>query len=263
MADPIIQQNLVPNEPDLKDLMALQRKDIFLNLNCQHIVKIQTFNPALQTATATVNYKKTVFEPNPITKVYQAKLISYPVLVDCPVVFLGGGVSNLTFPVKPGDDGIALFNDRSIDNWFQGSSTSGVAQTRLHSFSDGIILVGVRAAQDAITDFDNSRPVLKNGLLSRVGVDADGPSMEFDTSGSVIKAGVLIDIENTASGTLGTLLQQLLSQLTTLTTQLAALTVTGVTSGPGTSGPPANAAAFVVIQTQLTTIATKIAGLLS
>lgn len=162
MSDPQISLNQLPSEPSLKDLMDAVKKDIFLSLNCHHLGTIQSFNSATQTATATINYKKTVFQLNRSTGLYDGVLVDYPILIDCPVIFLGGGSSFLTFPIAVGDGCLVLFNDRDIDNWYQGSSTSGCATSRAHSMSDGIIVVGLRSKAASLEDFDTDRPVLQN-----------------------------------------------------------------------------------------------------
>lgn len=163
MANPTIQQNLIPNEPSLKDLLDLLQKQIMLTLNCHHIGTVQSFDATKQTATVTINYKKTYFQLNPATGLYDPILKDYPILADCPVIALGGGAAALTFPIQAGDECLVLFNDRSLDNWFQGGTGSAVATPRLHSFSDGIILVGLRSLPNALTNYDTARAVLRNG----------------------------------------------------------------------------------------------------
>lgn len=163
MASSNIQQNLIPNEPDLKDLVNLVKKDIFLNLNCHALGTIQSFDATKQTATATINYKRTYFQPDS-AGVYQPVLVDYPILVDCPVVCLGGGNGALTFPISSGDECVVMFNDRDIDNWFQGSSGGAVATPRLHSFSDGLLLVGIRSLANVIVDYNEDAVELRNKL---------------------------------------------------------------------------------------------------
>lgn len=231
------------SDPNLKDLLDLLKKDILLNLNCHHIGTIQTFNSAAQTATATVNYKRTFYQLNKTTGVYDAVLIDYPQLLDCPVIVLGGGNSALTFPVNTGDECLVLFNDRDMSNWYQGASGGSVASPRLHSFADGVIIVGLRSLRNALTSYDTTRAVLRNGA-ALVGV---GPA--------------LVKIANNTT-TLNTLLQSLITNLENLIVQLAALNVTGVTAGGSASGPPSNAAAIAAIGTSLSGLATQIAGLL-
>lgn len=245
--NPTITQVLTAvNEPSLKDLLDLYKQQTLLDLNCHHIGTVQSFDKDAQTVTATINYKKTFFTLNPLSGIYDPVLVDYPILLDCPVVVLGGGNAKLTFPIAQGDECLIIFNDRNIDNWFQSGQAGPVATARLHSFSDGIALVGLQSLNKSIKNYDTTRAVLRNGDdgLTMVGV---GPT--------------LIKIANNTT-TLNTLLQNLVTQLENLVTATAAITVTGVTTGPGVSGPPANAAVIVAIGTTLTTIATQISGLL-
>lgn len=251
-------QNLIPSEPTLKDLCDLLKKDIFLNLNCHHLATIESFNPLLQTATASINYVKTLFLPDPITGVYRPQNLEYPLAVDCPVICLRGGSSSLTFPITQGDQCLIFFNDRDIDNWFQGSRNSPNATPRAHSFSDGIILVGLSSSDKPLASYDQDRAVLKKGT-ARVGVGKKGPAP------GNLKDLVLIGND---TSTLKTLLLSLTGQLTSLTTQLqsltaqlALLTVGGVTSGSSASAVPINAAAITAIGTNIGTIATEIVSL--
>ncbi len=159
-----IPNNLIPNDPQLKDVLDFFRKDLLLNFNCHHLVTIKSFDPATQTAMASVNYQKTFFELQS-DGTYAPVLKPYPVLLDCPVFVLGGGNGCLTFPILPGDEGLALFNDRDIDNWFQGGGSGGaVATPRLHSFADGIILVGVRSLANVIPNYSATAVELRNKL---------------------------------------------------------------------------------------------------
>lgn len=161
MAQSEVQQNLIPNDPELKDLLDLFKKDIFLSLNCHHIGTVESFDKTNQTCKATINYKKTFYEPNG-QGVYRAVLKDYPVLVDCPVMFLGGGGYSLTFPVTQGDECLVLFNDRDIDNWFAGSSNSAVSTPRLHAYTDAIVIVGLRSLKNVIVDFEDEGIQLRN-----------------------------------------------------------------------------------------------------
>ncbi len=218
-----VQQNQIPNEPELADLLALLKKDIFLGLNCHHIGTIQSFDPLKQVATATINYRRTYFKHDPAGGEYVPELVPYPVLLDCPVVFLGGGNGALTFPVAEGDECIVLINDRDIDNWFSGSSDSAVATPRLHSVADALILVGVRSLANVIAEFDGSAVSLrtKDGV-SKVSIDVDSGDvtiqagvagltilvgadgkMSFTNAGGEFVAAVLACLNALTTGTAG------------------------------------------------------------
>src|SRR5690606_13368617 len=114
-------------------------------------------------ATVTINYKKTYYRLNAATGLYAPLLMDYPILVDCPVIALGGAAAALTFPITKGDECLVLFNDRDMDNCFQVGSGSANAAPRLHSFADGIVLVGLRSLAKVLTNYDTQRAVLRNG----------------------------------------------------------------------------------------------------
>lgn len=156
-----VANNLIPNELDLKGLLDLFKKEILLGFNCHHVGTIQSFDSVKQLAQVTINYTKTFFEPD-ASGVYSPKQVNYPILIDSPVICIGGGGGSLTFPIAKGDECLVLFNDRDIDNWFNGSSNSAVATGRLHSFSDAIILVGVRSLANVITAYNANATELRN-----------------------------------------------------------------------------------------------------
>lgn len=222
---------LARSEPTLKDVLDLLKKDILLSLNAHAIATVQSFNASNQTVNATVNYQHTYRVLDENTGNYQSTLVSYPQLVDIPVVILGGEDSFLTFPIEQGDECVVLFNDRDIDNWFAGSSSNGPNTGRLHSFSDGIALIGLRNKGRLLQSYDTERVVLQKGdALVAVGKDDS-----------------LVKIANQQT-TLNTLLQDLVTTIKNITTSNA---VVGV---PCTISPAS--------QVQLSNIATQIEGLL-
>lgn len=228
--------------PNLKDVLAQLKKDVFLSLNCHAIGTVESFDYQKQTVTVSVNYTKTSYQRDELGN-FDPVETNYPLLLDCPVVIISGGIGSLTMPIDVGDQCLVLFNDRDIDNWFSGATTGPVNSGRLHALSDAIALIGLFPMNDSITDYDTGRVVLKYGTTV-VGIGQ-----------------TKIELSNEDT-TLNTLLQDLMTELQSLCTQLEALTVTGVTAGGAVSGPPANAAAIAAISANLSTIATEIGGLL-
>lgn len=152
----------VPNtiyDPELKDVLDALKKDIMISLNCHAISTIQSFNSSKQTVTATINYQRTYFNTDPNTGQYVRRLVNYPILVDVPVVILGGGKSALTFPIQQGDQALILFNDRSIDNWAAGARSGPVSSSRTHNLADGLALVGL----NSISGYDADNVTLDGG----------------------------------------------------------------------------------------------------
>ena len=231
----------IPGKVNLDELLKLERKETFLSIFCHAIGTVQSFNSDKQTVSATINYKQTLIRLDPSSGTYVPVLLDYPVLVDCPAIFLGGGDCSQTFPVKKGDECLVLFNDRDIDGWFSGSVNNPPPTPRAHSISDGIIIVGIRSLGNVLKNFDTERAVLRNGT-TLVGV---GPS--------------LIKLANNQH-TFNNLMQELVSDVKDLVSAVQALTVT--CAAPGSpSGPPLNASAISAVTTSLTQTAQKISEL--
>ena len=91
------------------DLLNLLKKDIMLSLQAHHIGTIQSFNATTQKAQITINYPKTYYKKNPQTGLPGLVNEPYPVLIDCPIIILGGGNSSLTFPIQGGETCKAVF----------------------------------------------------------------------------------------------------------------------------------------------------------
>lgn len=229
--------NNTPADPQLADLLNLHKKDIFLSLSCHHIGTVQSFDKIAQTATVTINYTKTVLKLNTQTQLYDQIQIPYPTLTNCPVVVLGGGAGSLTFPVAQGDECVVLFNDRDLDNWFAGGGVTQIASARLHSFTDALILVGVRSLANSLAAYDMTRAALNYGTTT------------------VAAGETLVKIAN-ATYTLNTLLQELITNVEALVAATAAITVLGTQVDPV---PKAN---ILLVATELMTTANQIAGLL-
>lgn len=68
-----------------------------------------------------------------------------PVCVDVPVMFLGGGGFDITYPINEGDECLLIFAERCIDSWFSTGQPAPPDDYRQHDLSDAFALVGVRS----------------------------------------------------------------------------------------------------------------------
>ena len=156
-------------EPSLIDLLNRFKKQIFKDLNAHHVGIIQSFDPAKQTCQVSLAYKQTYFKNEKGANIPYD--VDYPLLLDVPVIVMGGGTSSLTFPIQKGDECLVCFNDRDIDNWFVSGQVTSNASARTHAFSDGIAIVGLRNTSRVLTNYDTTRAVLQNGT-TMVGVSS-------------------------------------------------------------------------------------------
>ncbi|MDF7679112.1 Gp138 family membrane-puncturing spike protein [Enterobacteriaceae bacterium ESL0689] len=88
--------------------------------------------------------------------------LALPPLVDVPVGFYRGGGFCVTVPLKPGDEGLAIFSERCIDGWFVSGQQSAPLDTRFHDYSDAFFLPQ-----------GSSRPKKNPGVFNGCTVDAD------------------------------------------------------------------------------------------
>ena len=243
-------KNCAPEMDDFFD--AFQRK-IMMEMNCHAIATVQSFDPTTASLTAKVNYGKTFSktDSNGMTIQYQE---DYPLMIDCPIIIMGGGKFTLTFPIAVGDQCMILFNDRDMDNWFSGAANNTpLASSRLHSFSDAVAMVGMFK----VPSYDAYRSVLTDGV-TKIALGKSGGS-----------GSSLVEISN-SNGTLFALLGQLISDIQTMVGHVKAVSdACAVISIPvvpwplGVAGAPVptpttNAASFTSASAQLATDSTTL-----
>ena len=181
-------------ETPYRDMLAASRLDTHTALPGI----IQSFDAARMTCTVQPAIRGAVVLPSG-----QAQAVDLPLLVDCPVVFPGGGGYILTYPLKSGDECLVVFAERCIDAWWQSGGVQAAAEYRLHDLSDGFVIPGPRSQPHVVTNgvgmtgaelrTDSGTTVLRlKG--SEIEVVAPG-GMTFDTptltvTGDVISGGI-------------------------------------------------------------------------
>lgn len=205
-------------EPNLKDLLDLFKTDLLISFNCHAIAQVTKFNSAEQTCEAQMLYKKS-YSVRQSDGTYKIVLKDYPLLIDVPFLILGGGTSHLTFPSSSivGSDVLILFNDRDLNNWFAGATGKEVASNRLHSFSDGIAIGGLRSLQNSVVGYDEDKVVLAH-------------------QGTKLKLGEKFEMSNDVASVFDALDQTLGALQTLLTTMATATPATVVATVATPSG---------------------------
>ncbi len=152
---------------DLAEFISRRMRDISARINCHQIGTIVSFNATNQTAVVQIQMLKTLQGVNPIGETGNSsdEVVSYPQLVDVPIIVLGGGGAYLTFPIAAGDDCILLFCDRDIDNWFQAGLLTTPNSNRVHDINDAVALVGLSNLQNSIVAYDGTNAVLRFGQV--------------------------------------------------------------------------------------------------
>lgn len=136
-----------------EDAISAHIDSALKDLHTATIGRIVSFDEAKQTATV---------QPV-IQRIWvNAGVQNLPLLVDCPVEFPAGGGFVLTFPLKPGDEGIVTFTERCLDNWHVNGQLAPPAEYRMHDLSDGVIRVGLRNQTRTIQNFNTEAVELRN-----------------------------------------------------------------------------------------------------
>lgn len=225
-------------EPQLSDLLDDVKREAFVGMNCVQIGTIEAYNALTNTAKVSINAK--IELPNGDIK-------DYPQLEDCPVFIIGGADSYISFPIEKGDTCLVLFNDVNIDNWYLTGEVTVPWNSRQHDISDGIVLVGIRSINNAV--FNASSSMLLNGGSKKIALKNDDEDLKSLIGDQVTTLKSMIDT-----------LKDMNSQINALIDLIGAITVSGVTTGPGISGVPVNAASITALKTNFTGYNTSLDG---
>jgi phage baseplate assembly protein V len=162
--------------------------------------------------------------------------VSYPLLVDVPVVFPRGGGCTLTFPIKAGDECLVVFADRAIDFWWQNGGTQEPVNARQHSLADAFVIPGPQSQVRKIDAISTSAAQLRTDDGAAFIEVAAGHDITLVTTGKL-----------SASAQGGT-------EITSPTIVLnGAVTINGpLAQGKGSAGGGASLRGPVVVDSQVT-----------
>lgn len=196
--------------PDLSALLDDLAGSIRGRINVALPAEVVSYNPALQTLTAKPTVSGRYQDPE------TGALVPFPIpaISNVPVAFPGAGLFSITWDLVPGDPVLLVFADRSLDEWKStGLPETVPADVRRHDLTDAVAIPGLRPL---------TAPVPATGWASGALV----------LSAPDIRAGSALALSPVALAPLVDAVVQ------ALTVYLAAHTHSGVTTGPGVSGPP-------------------------
>jgi Phage protein Gp138 N-terminal domain len=194
---------------------------------------VNSFNAATQLAEVQLTIQEDVFQNLGIVPVSVAPLQQVQV-----GMFRAGGFS-ITFPVKPGDEGVVIFNDLCINAWKKSGGTQNrQEERRRHDLSDGIfypmawsqarLLSGYSTASLQIRTDDGSTLITLGEGNIIITPDSGTTSLTVVAGMITIKAASIV-FDGTVTLPEGTILGDM---------PFSSHTHDGVTSGTGVSGPP-------------------------
>lgn len=113
-----------------------------------------------------------------------------PELASIPVFVFGGGGFRLSFPLKAGDQGWVIANDRDISNFLSSYKQTTPNTSRVKNFSDGVFFPDVMKGLDTVSTHDAEAVVLSsnNGAitvsLTDTTVTITSPNVNIDSGSS-------------------------------------------------------------------------------
>ena len=137
-----------------KNMMRGNQAQIWTAMPCI----VESYDAEKQTCTLQVAIKSGVQDIKTGT-VTQTQL---PILPDVPVQWPSGGDWSQTFPLKKGDEGIAIFACRCIDSWWQSGGVQTQAEQRMHDLSDAMFVPGIRSQARKLTNVSTDQTELRN-----------------------------------------------------------------------------------------------------
>lgn len=162
--------------------------------NCIKIGRVEGIDTSNQTVDVQILHKRSDINKN------KKELKDYALLKQVPFVVLGGGSSNLTFPISKGDNCLLLFCDYEIDRWWDTGESLPANFERRHDISDAFAIVGIHSMVDLLQGYsryvqlkysDESKITVGNEItLDNVEVVATG---NLTANGTVTCAQVLPD----------------------------------------------------------------------
>lgn len=122
---------------------------------------IESVNVAAMTVTLQPSIQGKI--PNPDGSF---NFVDLPVLPDVPLFFPSGGGFTFTFPVKKGDEALAVFSSRCIDSWWQNGCPNGnpqpPAEFRMHDLSDAFAFVGFRSQPRVVASISTTAAQMRS-----------------------------------------------------------------------------------------------------
>jgi len=142
-----------------------------------------------------------------------------PVIPCVPVAWLKGGGAFVTLPLAVGDTGLLIFAEHLIDRWRATGEDVDPGDLRRHDLSGAVFYPGLSTAANQIQN--SSATEMRFGLDASyvAGVDASGARFPHDATQFLARA------------------DRTLSELQSIASALISHVHSGVTTGPGLTGP--------------------------
>ncbi len=213
----------MPITPTDADMIAAAIDSAMIDVHVALPGQVQSYNAVTQTATVELQVQRVL--PQGVNFVTE----SLPVLENVPVMFPRTNAFMLTFPIAEGDYGLVVFNEMSIDQWRSKGDNTSPGDIGRHTLTGGVFQPGLMPLSETVVLDDIADDVVLGNV--------NGGQIRVKSSGTV--EAVAGGVGGGSADDFVAMAGQVLTMLTRLETHANAHVHTGVTTGPGSSGPAA------------------------
>lgn len=185
-------------EADLTSAINSAIKAALVDVHTSMPGQIVSFDPASQTASVQLAMRRVT------TPETGAKELTLPLITKVPVVFPKGGGFSMRFPVQAGDECLVVFTERELTQWKNFGGVQTPKDYRRHHLTDGVCILGLSSAKNALQNFSNTDCELSN-TDGTVKVSMSNDTITIEAKGKMIaisESGIMIDGDLTVSGTI-------------------------------------------------------------
>ena len=175
------------NQPSVLTLMqSLKDKMLYNDINCCRVAIVNEFYGESLQAKVNIANKMMIGLKEDGSQILQ----DYPPII-AKICYAGNGFS---YPLKNGDCGILLFNDREIESWYINGEINQLAYNRCHSFTDAIFIAGLFSQPNLLNAqfIENCLHIFygtKGIKITDTGIEIDG---DLKVSGQINATGDII-----------------------------------------------------------------------
>ena len=132
----MLNYELLTQEPTLLNILnAFKDKLLYNEINCCRIAIVDEFYGDSLQAKVNIANKMVIG-----MKEDGSQIIQDYAPITAKICFANNGIS---FPLKKGDCGLLLFNDRELESWYINGEINQLAYDRSHSITDAIFIAGM------------------------------------------------------------------------------------------------------------------------
>lgn len=160
--------------PDMAEVIADAIESALIDVHVALPGAVQSYDVVEQTATIELQVKRTLPKGD---GTYATE--DLPVLENVPVEFMRSEVFAVTLPLAPGDTGLVVFSEMSIDQWRSKGANTSPGDIGRHTLSGGVFRPGLAP---------NSRKLKTAAHATNmvVGLDDDNAQIHITPSGSIL-----------------------------------------------------------------------------